>query len=76
MKADFLLLRQVHPNFFADGQLSSQVFSRFLKIMESCPFTTKISFRQLSRLSIILKNKDCNQLAYGASVMWKSLKLV
>ena len=27
MKMDSLLLRQVHPNFFQDGQLSSQAFS-------------------------------------------------
>ena len=31
MKADFLLLRQVHPNFFTDGQLSSQAFFPFPK---------------------------------------------
>ena len=31
MKADSLLLRQVHPNFFPDEQLSSQAFFPFPK---------------------------------------------
>ena len=31
MKSDSLLLRQVHPNFFSDGQLSSQAFIPFPK---------------------------------------------
>ena len=31
MKADSLLLRQVHPNFFRDRQLSSQAFFPFPK---------------------------------------------
>jgi len=31
MKADSLLLRQVHPHFFPDGQLSSQAFFPFPK---------------------------------------------
>jgi len=31
MKADSILLRQVHPNFFPGGQLSSQAFFPFPK---------------------------------------------
>jgi hypothetical protein len=31
MKADFHLLRQVHPRFYSDGQLSSQAFFPFPK---------------------------------------------
>jgi len=31
MKTDFLLLRQVHPNFFSSEQLSSQAFFPFPK---------------------------------------------
>ena len=44
MKMDYLLLRQVHPQFFTDGQLMSQAFSLFQKIRESCPSMTEGSF--------------------------------
>lgn len=31
MKPDTMLLRQVHPNFYVDGKLSSQAFTPFPK---------------------------------------------